>query len=68
MTVRDNSGRRTWELRGKNIVLVAMTDDIVIELEYDESNDKEYPAACDKPCGVEDRRLDFAMDALKESQ
>lgn len=24
MTARDNSGRRTWELRGKNIVLVAM--------------------------------------------
>ena len=64
MVVRYNSGRKTWELRHKNIVLVTMYDDVVRE--YAESNDKEYLAACAMLYGVEVQRLNFAMDALKE--
>lgn len=66
MIVRYNSGCKTWELQSKNIVLVTMTDDVVRE--YAKSNDKEYLAACAMLYGVEVQRLNFAMDALKESQ
>ena len=66
MIARHNSGCRTWELKSKNIVLVAMADDVVRE--YAEGNDKEYLAACAMLYAVEVQRLNFAMDALRESQ
>lgn len=66
MIVRYNSGRKTWELRHKNIVLVTMDDGAVCE--YANENDKEYLAACAMLYCVEVQRLNFAMDALKELQ
>lgn len=66
MMARYNSDCKTWELRGKNIVLVAMDDDVVRE--YAKGNDKEYLAACAMLYGVEVQRLNFAMDALRRAQ
>lgn len=66
MIVRYNSGRKTWELRHKNIVLGTMDDDVVRE--YANENDKEYLAACAMLYGVEVQHLNLEMDALKEGR